>query len=330
MYYVRSHITLPMMVLQVPVRDAPMSAKAANSAFLKAEAQVYANYSLAPRSRELRLHKLSLMIRAVDVGAGEPALFLHGFSLTGAHWAPLMARLPKLHCTAIDMPGHGSSDGVNYKGVDLRRWYVDMLTSCLDELGLESAHIIGHSQGAMFGLWLALDAPTRVRSLIAIGTPAVAFGAHLESLKMLARPGIGRLMLSMPKPSSMYRGVLVRTIGRQEVDAAPEALIRTTYLATQRPNFGMTVSTYLREMFAGAQAEPPRYVLSATELAQIHRPALIVWGENDDHYQPIAEARAKAALMPNAQFEVVPGGHEPWLADLEPSANIISAFLASH
>jgi pimeloyl-ACP methyl ester carboxylesterase len=318
------------MVSQLPTRDSATSATGANAAFLAAEAQVYANYSLTPRSRDLHLHKPSVMIRAVEVGAGEPALFLHGFSLTAAHWAPLIARLPSRRCTAIDMPGHGLSDGIDYRGVDLRRWYVDMLTSCLDELGLESAHIIGHSQGAMFGLWLALDAPARVRSLVAIGTPAVAFGARLDSLKMLARPGIGALMLSMPKPSFMYRRLLVATIGRQEVDAAPASLIRTTYLATRNASFGMTVSTYLREMFAGANAEPARYVLTPAELAQIQRPALIVWGEDDDHFQPIAEARGKVALMPNSRFEVVPGGHEPWLADVQRSAKLISAFLASH
>lgn len=38
------------------------------------------------------------------------------------------------------MPGHGASDGFDYSGVNLRDWYKDMLTGCLDELGLESAH----------------------------------------------------------------------------------------------------------------------------------------------------------------------------------------------
>lgn len=304
-----------------------MNDKPATAAFLEAERQVFASYSLEPRTRTLRLQKPTLAMRAVEVGTGEPALFMHGFSLCAAHWAPLMARLASLHSVAIDMPGHGDSDGVDYRGVHLRRWYKDMLTSCLDELGLDSAHIVGHSQGAMIGMWLALDAPERVRSLVAIGTPAVALGARLESLKWVAMPGIGSLMLSMPKPPSMYRRMLADTIGLHAVDAAPEELIRATYLATRQPYFGKTVSTYLREMFSGASAEPQRYVLSADELAQIHQPVLIVWGQDDDHFQPIAEATNKAALMPNARFEVVPGGHEPWLDDLEVCAELVSAFL---
>jgi pimeloyl-ACP methyl ester carboxylesterase len=41
-----------------------------------------------------------------------------------------------------------------------------MLTGCLDALELDSAHVVGHSQGAMLGLRLALDASEQVRSLV--------------------------------------------------------------------------------------------------------------------------------------------------------------------
>jgi pimeloyl-ACP methyl ester carboxylesterase len=304
-----------------------MSSKPANAAFLEAEAQVFASYALEPRSRVLQLPKPKLSVRAVEVGTGEPVLFMHGFSLCAAHWAPLWARLPSLHRIAIDMPGHGASDGFDYSGANLRHWYKDMLISCLDELGLESVHMIGHSQSAMLGMWLALDAPERVRSLIAIGTPAVALGARLENLKFLARRGIGSFLLSMPKPPSMYRRILVDTIGLHAVDAAPEGLLRTTYLATRQADFGKTVSTYLREMFNGVRAEPPRYVLSADELAHIYQPVLMVWGQ-DEHYQPITEAKSKAALMPNAHFAVVAGGHEPWLDNLGACAELVSGFLS--
>ncbi len=54
-------------------------------------------------------------------------------------------------------------------GVDLRGWFKEMLTACLDTLGLEEVRLIGHSQGAMLALWLALDAPKRVRSVVSIG-----------------------------------------------------------------------------------------------------------------------------------------------------------------
>jgi pimeloyl-ACP methyl ester carboxylesterase len=178
----------------------------------------------------------------------------------------------------------------------------------------------------MLGMWLALDAPERVRSLVTIGIPAVALGAKLDGLKILARPRIGSFLLSMPKPSFMYRRILADTIGIHALETAPRALIRATYLATRNIDFGKTVSSYLREMFSGVGAEPRRYVLSDDELTQLRKPVLLVWGE-DDHYQPITEVKNKAARMPNARFALVPGAHEPWLDDLERCAGVISAFL---
>jgi pimeloyl-ACP methyl ester carboxylesterase len=287
---------------------------------------VFAIHSLEPETRELHLAKPRLTLRAVEVGTGEPALFLHGFGLTTAHWTPLIARLPSIHSIAIDMPGHGLSDGVDYRGVNLREWYRDLLIGCLDELGLDSAHIVGHSQGAMLGMWLALDAPERVRSMVAIGTPSVAFGASLDDLRFLARPGIGPLMLAMPKPAFAYRQIMSPSMGQHAIETAPE-LLHTTYLATRGIDHARTISTYLREMFAGTGEQPPRYVLSDGELARIDKPVLIIWGDADP-YQPVAEAKARAALIPNARFEVIAGGHEPWLDDLDRCAELVSAFLS--
>jgi pimeloyl-ACP methyl ester carboxylesterase len=306
-----------------------VSQTSAGTAFYAAEAKVFADYGLAPGSRFLGLERPAVRIRAVEIGSGEPVLFLHGFSLCTAHWAPLVARLPTFRCIAIDMPGHGGSDSVDYDEVDLRRWYKEMLTAVLDHLGLDSVHLVGHSQGAMLGLFLALDAPERVRSLVAIGTPAVAFGARLSSLRMLARPGIGQFLLATPKPRWMYRRVLADTLGEHALASMPIDLVPATYLATQRRGFGRTVSTYLREMFQGADAQPPRYVLSDDELARIRQPVAVLWGSNDDHYQSLTEARKRAALLPHARFEVLPGGHEPWLDDLGRCADQVSAFLSS-
>ena len=87
--------------------------------------------------------------------------------------------------------------------------------------------------------------------------------------------------------------------------------------------------TFLREMLRGLGAEPQRYALRADELARIDKPVLIIWGQAEDGViMSIAEGRKKAAHISNAHFEVLPGGHEPWLDDLEPCAELVSAFLS--
>lgn len=298
-----------------------------NPGYVAAEARVFASYALSPTIHMLALPRLRL--RVVEVGVGEPVVFLHGFGHCTAHWAPLVSRLSGMRSLMLDAPGHGAADAVDFNDVDLRAWYKDMLTSCLDALGIEQARVIGHSQGAMQALWLAVDAPNRVRSVVAIGTPAVAFGAQLDAMRFLARPAIGPLLFWLRMPPPAYRNILAGTMGPAAVRAYPD-LVHATYLATHRAGYPKTVSSYLREMFRGADAEPRRYALSDAELRRLNQPALVLWGEDDTHFQPIEEAKARAALLPHSRFELVCGGHEPWLDDLDACASLIAAFQVGH
>ena len=77
------------------------------------------------------------------------------------------------------------------------------------------------------------------------------------------------------------------------------------------------------------RAQPRLYVLRDSELVNIQRPVLVLWGDRDTRYQPIAAGQSKAALIPGSRFEVVAGGHEPWLDDPDGCAEVITDFLAS-
>src|SRR5215469_7189187 len=178
-------------------REVKMTSRHARNA--GSETTMFAHYGVEPRARTMALQEPQVTVRVREVGTGEPVLLLHGITLGAVHWAPLIARMSSLRCIALDMPGHGGTSSVDFDGMDLRLWHVAMLRSCLDGLGLRSAHIVGHSYGGMFGLWLALDGPERVRSLITIGTPSIAFGARPDAMfKMLALRWVGRSILTMP------------------------------------------------------------------------------------------------------------------------------------
>jgi pimeloyl-ACP methyl ester carboxylesterase len=81
-------------------------------------------------------------------------------------------------------------------------------------------------------------------------------------------------------------------------------------------------------MFSGLKADPPRYALNADELRRIRQPALIIWGRKDI-FMSVANGKSKAGLMPNARFEVVEGGHIPWLDNLERCVEPMQTFLSA-
>jgi 4,5:9,10-diseco-3-hydroxy-5,9,17-trioxoandrosta-1(10),2-diene-4-oate hydrolase len=297
--------------------------------FHEAEEAVFADQGLEPQRRRLELAQPRATLGALELGSGEPVLLMHGASLGSVHWAPVIARLPKVRSIALDMPGHGESEGADYGGIDLRRWHTQMLSGCLDALGLESAHMVGHSYGALFAFWLALDSPDRVSSITAVGAPSVAFGARPDlTLRSLAVPGLGPLILRFPMPIPLYRRILATSLGRPAMAAASRELLRATYLGTRRRDHARTVSTYLRNQFQGVKAEPQRYELQDDELERVRQPVLVLWGDRDVRFQSIAGAKQRAARLPRCTFQVVAGGHEPWLESPDECAQLISEFVA--
>ena len=45
-------------------------------------------------------------------GQGKPLLFIHGLTFDRSSWEPIIAQLAdRFTCLAVDLPGHGGSDG---------------------------------------------------------------------------------------------------------------------------------------------------------------------------------------------------------------------------
>jgi pimeloyl-ACP methyl ester carboxylesterase len=111
----------------------------------------------------------------IHLGSGEPVLLLHPFMMSSHVWhdvAPALARTGRIEVFAPSMAGHNG-------GPHTRSWFLDTPTLAdhverqLDELGWDTAHIVGNSLGG----WVAfeLERRGRARTLTAI---APAGGWH--------------------------------------------------------------------------------------------------------------------------------------------------------
>lgn len=112
-----------------------------------------------------------LAVGDVDVayrraGSGPPLLFLHGMGLT-KRWLPIHAALAeRFDVIAPEHPGWGDTARPAWMRSldDFAPHYADLLTA----LGLQDAHVAGHSLGGLIAGVLAAAYPERVRSLTLI------------------------------------------------------------------------------------------------------------------------------------------------------------------
>lgn len=120
---------------------------------------------------------------AYSVAGDGPALFMiHGIGARRATFDGMVAGLKDgFTCITYDLRGHGLTpwDGGQFGLDDL----VDDLEALRDRLGIEAAHVAGHSLGGMIGPRYALRYPGRVKSLGLWST--AAFRTEDDSAKVM-------------------------------------------------------------------------------------------------------------------------------------------------
>ena len=204
--------------------------------------------------------------------SGPPLVLLHGLAGSGAWWKRNMPALSSaFRVMAIDLPGFGSSHPDARLILDEAPAQVAAL---LGDLGVERAHVIGHSMGGLVAGALAADYPERVDRLVLVD-------AGFLSLDPILRHRITGPLRTLPWTSPTILPILLR----DAVRAGPVRMARVT-------------AELLRKDW--------RHKLPA-----ITAPTLVVWGEHDRVCNLHIGERI-AATVPGARLVVIPGaGHNP-------------------
>ncbi|MFC7310792.1 alpha/beta fold hydrolase [Streptomyces monticola] len=104
---------------------------------------------------------------------GEPVVLLHGWPHHFESWTDVVPALNLAGLRTIAPNQRGYSPGARPDAVE--EYALPLLAGdvlgILDELGLESAHVVGHDWGAIVAWYLAAHHPGRVRTLTAVAFP---------------------------------------------------------------------------------------------------------------------------------------------------------------
>lgn len=226
-------------------------------------------------------------------GDGPPLLLVSGLNGVASFWAPHVEALAaRFTVVRHDHRGTGRS---SHSRIDYSvEQMADDVIQLMDHLGIERAHLVGHSTGGAIGQTLALDRPERIDRLVLSATWSAA-DAYFRRLFEV-------------------RAETLRASG-------PAAYVQANALFMRPPAWTRDNAAALaaEEAVATAEFPPPEVMLSRiaailrfdrrAELDRIAAPTLVV-AARDDIVTPLYYSEELAARIPGAELVVLEdGGH---------------------
>ena len=218
------------------------------------------------------------------IGEGPPLVLFHGLTGSGVRWRDngIVSGLSNAHqLILIDARGHGQSDKPHSREAYGGAIHAADVLSVLDDVGVHSSHIWGHSLGGNVALTLALLAPDRTQRLIITGYSPFPAGEE-ESAEMAAWA------------TDLQGGITGFVSGYEARHGTLPEDARSRWLE----NDGAALAACVEAMIAEADGR------HLPHMANIPNPALYLVGS----LEPFADEAVRAAdMMPAGRCDVLAG-----------------------
>jgi pimeloyl-ACP methyl ester carboxylesterase len=260
-------------------------------------------------------------VNYVEIGSGEPVLFVHGISGSWQNWLENLPHFGREYrAIALDLPGFGASP--------MPSWTIDMpaygrlLHDFCEKLGVAGgATVVGNSMGGLVAAEAVLSEPGRFDRLVLVSAAGLinTWLPH-ERGRATSRawgtfgPGYGRLAREIVS-RRRARYVTFRPFTRHPGRLRKELLWEQMSSGLPAPGFGDALDAVIEYD-------------ARHRLAEIEIPVLIVWG-TDDRVIPSVAAHSYHRRIPHsrlATFEET--GHVPQLERPLRFNRLLEEFLA--
>lgn len=256
-------------------------------------------------------------LRVQVSGTGPAILMWPSLLMEHTLWDAQVAHFsPRFTTIAVDPPGHGASTPLD------RSFTFDecarALLQILDVLGVDRAHIMGNSWGAMIGATFCARYPERVRTGILMnGTASPA--PRRQRLEYRVLLALARVLGGFRPP--LTGAALSAFLGPTSIESRPAVVEKV--LRTVRSNDIRSVAPAVRSVVV---RRPDQRDL----LARIRNPTLVIGGRQDATFPP-AEVEDMARAIPGARLVFVEDGAHLLALETPDSVNtVIDDFLRDH
>jgi pyruvate dehydrogenase E2 component (dihydrolipoamide acetyltransferase) len=242
-----------------------------------------------PEPEKVEVGGMQIQYLKVGEGEGPPIVLLHGFGGDINIWVFNQEALAAEHTVyALDLPGHGGSAKDVGEG-DLDS-FVEVVADFLDEMGVEKAHLVGHSMGGGIAGSFALAYPDRVESLVLIASAGLGEEINDDYIE-------GFIAANRRKEMKNVLGMLFA-----DPDLVNRQLIQDVMKFKRMDGVDEALRAVADKVFPdGKQADVP-------DLSGVEVPILAIWGR-EDNIVPHSHAEN---LPEHARVEVLDDtGHMP-------------------
>jgi len=194
---------------------------------------------------------------------GTPVVLLHGFGGDLNNWLFTTPALAEHHTAYALEPGHGGSS--KHVGTGELEFLLDAAHQFLDTLGLQRAHLVGHSLGGLVAASLALRDPDRALSLTLVASAGLGEQINGDYLDRFITAANRRelkpaLELLFADPNQVTRQLIDDVLKYKRIDG---------------------VDTALRAIADQIFPNGHQRILIADRLTQLEQPLLVLWGAQD-------------------------------------------------
>jgi sigma-B regulation protein RsbQ len=244
-------------------------------------------------------------------------VFVHGFGCGQAMWrhvAPMFEH--DFRVVLFDLPGSGEADPASYETVRHGRLegYRDDVVALLDELGLSSVVLIGHSVSAMIAALVQIARPDLVERLVLV-TPSARYLDDGPYIGGFSEGDIDELLDLMSRNHLGWQNPLAALVGGPASPAVREELERT--FCRTRPE---VAAEFAAVTFHGD---------NRADLPHVSAPTLVLQSR-EDSVAPMSAGLYVRDALPDSVFEVLDTrGHCPQLSAPRETADAIRTFLTT-
>lgn len=216
-------------------------------------------------------------------------------------------RLEEFPVYALELPGHGKSDGGGCNSVDD---YAATVAGFLDSLALENVILVGHSMGAAIALTLAAEGNDRIAGIALLGGSAklTVSEAILEGLQEAFEATVDNIIrYSWKKTTSAF----FKGESRQHMFEAGPKVVYNDFLACSRFDLTDRLETVTMPVLVIAgQADRMVPLDTSREMAEAFQHAKLVTIDDCGHYMQVEKTGLVAEELSAFVHEIMVGAQK--------------------